>query len=151
MATTKYNIRRVYDNRHEDYDNIEAVFLERAEDSKVVLATLTNGANRKCYYWQAEGYKFDFKNGFHGTVSFEIAKNNHVEVYTAYKKEKVSTIAELFKKGGVDVDDIDGLSKYKILGEETPKKVTNADLMEAINRLTELVLKLEVAVKKAEK
>lgn len=151
MATTTYNIRRVYDNGHEDYDNIEAVFLERKEDGKVVLATLTNGADRKCYYWQAEGYKFDFKSGFHGTVSFEAAKNNHVEAYTAFKIEKVPIITELFKKGNVDVDDVDDLSKYKILGEETPRKITNADLMEAINRLTEIVLKLEVAVKKVEK
>lgn len=140
--TKTYHINRVYEHGEEAYDCYdEVIFLTREEDGKVVFATLTSMADRTMYFWQAEGYVLEIYNGTFGRADFEALKNNRAKVYTAYEFEKVSSIAELLRKGNIDTDEID-LSKYKILGEETPRKITNAEIMEAINCLTELVLKL---------
>ena len=150
MAYTKtYGVECVYKHGEQEFGSFdEATFLTRKvnsdgerEDNKVVLATLTSQADEKCYYWEAEGYHLEIYNGTWGRVDVdEIRKNNRVKIYTAYETEKVDTIAALFEKVGID--DVPDLSKYKILGEETPRKITNAEILEAINRLTDITLKL---------
>ena len=140
-----FYIDKVYDNGRSDDYVVELTFLPRKGDEKVAFAILANAPDEKCYYWEAEGYHLDLREGYHNSLDNYLSYNDDdkkLSVSTALECEKVSSITELLIKGNIDYDDVKDFSKYEFVGIDKPRKITNAEILEAINRLTDITLKL---------